>query len=237
MDGTGPEFASGAEVSRTSRHGVRSAESPPSAGSERRRPVFVPKPPWSHRLRSGLAYAGGELLADIGGWLFLGILLAGVIGALVPETFVEAYLGGGWAAKLAMLVLGLPLYVCATASTPVVAALAMKGLSPGAALVFLLAGPATNAATVTVLVRTLGKGVTAVYLLAIAGAALLLGWGADALYGWFGLDTARWVSGAEESDPGMLHWVSAILLTALTLRPWAAERRRNLRAILRFRRA
>lgn len=189
-----------------------------------------PKPPLAKRLREGVAYAAGELLEDIGSWLFLGILLAGIIGALVPDSFVEAYLGGGWTSMLAMLAVGLPVYVCATASTPVVAALAMKGLSPGAALVFLLAGPATNAATITVLVRTLGKGVTAVYLLAIAGMALLLGWGTDALYLGMGLDTTRWATGVAESAPGAIHWVSAVLLTGLTVRPWTIRRWEQLRA-------
>ena len=189
-----------------------------------------PKPPLVVRLREGVAYAAGDLLADIGSWLFLGILLAGIIGALVPASFIEAHMGSGWTAKLVMLGAGLPLYVCATASTPVVAALAMKGLSPGAALVFLLAGPATNAATITVLVKTLGKAVTGVYLVAIAGAALLLGWAADLLYTALGLDTAHWVATAEEAAPSMVHWISAVLLTALTVRPMVARGWENLRA-------
>jgi hypothetical protein len=178
-----------------------------------------------------VAYAGGELLEDIGAWLFLGILLAGIIGALVPAAFIESHMGAGWTAKLVMLAAGLPLYVCATASTPVVAALAMKGLSPGAALVFLLAGPATNAATMTVLVKTLGKAVTAVYLVAIAGAALFLGWGADLLYGLLGLDTAHWVAAGEEAAPSMVHWISAVLLTALTIRPMLLKGWENLRSV------
>lgn len=188
-----------------------------------------PKPPLIRRLRDGMAFAAGELLEDIGSWLFLGILLAGIIGALVPDALIEAHLGGGWTSMLVMLAAGLPLYVCATASTPIVAALAMKGLSPGAALVFLLAGPATNAATITVLLRTLGKGVTAAYLVAIAGMALLLGWGADAAYGLLGLSTSHWVAVGEEAAPSLMHWISAVLLTALTLRPWAAGTWRYLR--------
>lgn len=191
-----------------------------------------PQAPLTQRLREGVAYAAGDLLADIGSWLFLGILLAGIIGALVPASFIESHMGSGWTAKLVMLCAGLPLYVCATASTPVVAALAMKGLSPGSALVFLLAGPATNAATITVLVRILGKGVTAVYLGAIAGAALLLGWATDLLYGALGLDAAHWVTTAEEAAPSLVHWISAVLLTALTVRPMVVRSWGNLRAAL-----
>ena len=82
---------------------------------------------------------------------------------------------------------GIPLYICASASTPIAAALILKGISPGAALIFLLAGPATNAATVTLVARFWGKRATAVYLLSIAACSLLLGWGTDAIYraaGW-----------------------------------------------------
>ena len=106
---------------------------------------------------------------------FFGILLAGVMTALIPENMFSRYLGGGLPAMLVMLALGIPLYICATASTPIAAALILKGVSPGAALVFLLAGPATNMATLTVLVGILGKRATAIYLACIAVCAVAFG--------------------------------------------------------------
>ena len=92
-----------------------------------------------------MTYAFNDLLGDIGKWFLGGVLIAGVITALIPPQFIETNLGEGFLSMLIMLAIGLPMYVCATASTPIAAALALKGLSPGAALVFLLAGPATNA--------------------------------------------------------------------------------------------
>jgi len=109
------------------------------------------------KLRSGMNYSFGNLLQDIGVWFLGGVLLAGIFGALIPDGFIEKNLGDGFLPLLIMLAAAIPLYVCATASTPIAAALALKGLSPGAALVFLLAGPATNAASFTVVAKLLGK--------------------------------------------------------------------------------
>ena len=89
-----------------------------------------------------------DLLGDIGPLFLLGVLLAGVIAQLLPTSLIDGYLGNPLAAMLVMLVVGLPMYVCATASTPIAAALVLQGLNPGAALVFLMVGPATNAATI-----------------------------------------------------------------------------------------
>ncbi|MFH2128722.1 MAG: SO_0444 family Cu/Zn efflux transporter, partial [Pseudomonadota bacterium] len=120
------------------------------------------------RVRAGLSYARGELWEDLAAWFWLGIVLAGVIAALVPAEFLTRYLGGGMGSMLIMLAVGIPLYICASASTPIAAALILKGVSPGAALVFLLAGPATNVTSLTVLVGVLGKRGTALYLAGIA---------------------------------------------------------------------
>ena len=79
----------------------------------------------------------------------MGVLLAGVIAQLLPTSLIDGYLGNPLAAMLVMLVVGLPMYVCATASTPIAAALVLQGLNPGAALVFLMVGPATNAANLS----------------------------------------------------------------------------------------
>ncbi|NOQ45353.1 MAG: SO_0444 family Cu/Zn efflux transporter, partial [Desulfobulbaceae bacterium] len=86
------------------------------------------------RLRTGLRYAATDLWGDLAGWFFAGILLAGIITVLVPDDFISRYLGGGMSSMLLMLAFGIPLYICATASTPIAAAFILKGVSPGTAL-------------------------------------------------------------------------------------------------------
>jgi uncharacterized membrane protein YraQ (UPF0718 family) len=174
-------------------------------------------PSIGEKLAQELRFTFTDFWGDLAGAFFIGILLAGVISAWIPEDFLSAYLGGGIIAMLIMLVAGIPLYICATASTPIAAALILKGVSPGAALVFLLAGPATNLAAVAVVLRTLGMRSTIIYLLSIAGCALLFGVLVDALYAAFDL-SARAVAGeAAETIPHSLALVSAIALLALTL--------------------
>ncbi|MBN1637517.1 MAG: permease, partial [Ignavibacteriales bacterium] len=103
-------------------------------------------------------------------------LLAGLISAFIPDNFFELYLNNQFLSMLILLVIAIPLYVCATASTPIAASLILKGLSPGAALVFLLAGPATNAVTISTILKILGKKVLAIYLGSIIIVSLLLGY-------------------------------------------------------------
>jgi hypothetical protein len=187
-------------------------------------PAPGPREPAGVRVKKGLSYAFGELLGDIGGWLLIGVLVAGAIAAWVPDGVLEAHLGGGIAPMLLMLVVGVPLYVCATASTPIAAALALKGLSPGAALVFLLAGPATNVASLLVVQRLLGRRATVVYLAAIAVSSLGLGLAANALYGALGLDVGAWVEGGASELPEPLAVASAVLLLLLIGRHFVRAR-------------
>lgn len=176
------------------------------------------------RLLAGVRYAFGELLRDIGGWLLLGIVIAGVIDALIPDAFFAGLGDNRLTMMLAMLVVGIPLYICASASTPIAAALILKGISPGAALVFLLAGPATNAATVTLVARFWGKGATAIYLLSIAFCSLLLGWLTDSLYTAAGWDIAGQVHAVVETGPAWWEVASAVLLLAILLRSFLPSR-------------
>jgi hypothetical protein len=120
------------------------------------------------RLKYGMRYAFSELLGDIAIWLAFGIIVAGAISYFVPASLVEGYLGNNWQAMLIMLLIGIPLYICATASTPIAAALIAKGMSPGVALVFLLAGPATNIARIFAVGKFLGKRSLIIYLLSIS---------------------------------------------------------------------
>jgi copper chaperone CopZ len=120
-------------------------------------------------------YAFVEFLQDISKWLIIGLLLAAVMAVLIPDDFFTNYLENEYLSMLLVLVASIPLYVCATGSVPIAAVLLMKGISPGAAIVFLMAGPATNAATITVIGKVLGRKTLISYLISIIGGALLFG--------------------------------------------------------------
>jgi hypothetical protein len=132
-------------------------------------------PTYRQRLLGGMTYAFVTLPRDIGKPLLLGLVVAAVISALVPDDFFAEYLGKGLLAMLVMMAVGIPIYVCASASVPVAAALILKGLSPGAALVFLMTGPATNAAGLATIWNTLGRRTAILYLLSVAGCSLAFG--------------------------------------------------------------
>jgi uncharacterized protein len=127
-----------------------------------------------------LSYGFVTLPHDIGAALVFGVIVAGAISALIPNNQWQAYLGGGIVSILIMMALGVPLYVCASASVPIAAGLIHMGASPGAALAFLIAGPGTNAATITTTWKLLGRRTALLYLLTIAvsavGCGLLLDW-------------------------------------------------------------
>jgi hypothetical protein len=112
------------------------------------------------------------LPGDIGKAMLLGLIIASVISAAIPADFFAPLLGGGIFAMLVMMALGIPVYVCATASVPVAAALIAKGVSPGAAMVFLMTGPATNAAAFMTIWAGLGKRTAITYILTVAATAI-----------------------------------------------------------------
>ncbi|MFW6162868.1 MAG: permease [Planctomycetota bacterium] len=126
------------------------------------------------RVGAALRYGFLTLPEDIGRSLLVGLVLAGLITALVPQDLATK-VGAGFVGMLVMMALGLPIYVCATASVPIAAALIAKGVSPGAAFVFLMTGPATNAATLTTVWKVMGRRTAIVYLSSVAVSALALG--------------------------------------------------------------
>lgn len=115
-------------------------------------------------LRYGLVILPG----DIGGYLLLGLVIAAVITTLIPANFFTPYLGSGLLPMLVMMAVGVPMYVCSSASVPMAAAFIHAGVSPGAALVFLMTGPATNAAAITTIWKVLGRRSIIIYLLTTA---------------------------------------------------------------------
>jgi hypothetical protein len=118
-----------------------------------------------------------------------------------------------------MLAVSIPLYICATASTPIASALILKGVSPGTALVFLLAGPATNATSLTVLMGVLGRRATAIYLATIAISTVLFGLAMDQFYLSFGLSPKALVGQAAEVVPVWGQVAGAVMLLGLSIRP------------------
>jgi len=170
-------------------------------------------------LLEGVRYAFGELWGDIAGWFAAGMLLAGLITVLVPEDLITSVLGGGIGAMLLMLLLGVPLYICATASTPIAAALILKGVSPGAALVFLLVGPATNIAGITVLTGILGRRAVAAYLGSIAAISVLAGLILDRVYQAFGIRAEAAAGQAADLVPFPIQVASAIVLLCVSAKP------------------
>jgi uncharacterized membrane protein YraQ (UPF0718 family)/copper chaperone CopZ len=120
-------------------------------------------------------YAYIYLLEDIAKWLVIGLLIAALIAVLVPDDFFAMYIHNEFLGMLIILAISVPLYVCATSSVPIAAVLMMKGISPGSALIFLMAGPATNAATITVIGNAMGRRTLLTYLATIISGALFSG--------------------------------------------------------------
>lgn len=141
------------------------------------------EPSHRHGAMDALRYGFVTLPRDIGKALLVGVALSGVITALIAPDTLSRVLGGGIVPLLAAMAIGIPLYVCATASTPIAASLIVAGLSPGAALVFLITGPATNTAAITTLWKVIGRRSTIIYLVTVAVAALATGLAVDAVIG------------------------------------------------------
>lgn len=186
--------------------------------------------PGQNRLVRVLRYGFLTLPRDIGKALLAGILVAGLIGALVPKGALEPYIGGGILAMLLMVVVGVPIYVCSTASIPIALGFMHMGASPGAALAFLVAGPATNAATLAMVWNVLGRRSAAIYLGMAAGGALLGGLLLDAVY--TGLDRSALAHAADmhQMGAGWLNDVFAVVLLAvigISLLPSRKSRRRT----------
>lgn len=167
------------------------------------------------RISVGIKYAFVDLLGDISKWLIIGTIIAGIIAYLIPEELISSYLGGGIFSMLIMLLIGIPLYICATTSTPLAAALVAKGMSPGTAFVFLLAGPATNAATITMVLKFLGKRTAMVYVGMIAVCSIGFGLLLDYIYLSLGIKAAAIVGSGGDIVPPYIQLAFALVLFPL----------------------
>ena len=128
-----------------------------------------------NRIWRVLKYAYYDMLRDIGLRLLIGLVVAALIQVAVPDEFFLSFGSQPLLQMLVILVIAVPMYICSTGSIPVAAALMMKGLSPGAALVMLMAGPAVNLASILVVHKSMGRRFTSIYLMTIVGFAVLFG--------------------------------------------------------------
>ena len=129
----------------------------------------------------GLHYSFVDMMQDIGRWLVLGLLIAGLITVYVPDSFFELFKDNSLASIFLVLLCAIPMYLCSTGSIPIAVALMMKGFSPGTALVLLMAGPAVNMASILVVNKVLGRKTMLVYIASIVCGAILFALGIDYL--------------------------------------------------------
>ena len=171
----------------------------------------------TQRFINAVSYGYGKMISDTAKWLVIGLVAAAVITALVPQSFFLQW-GDGVVVMLVMVIVGLPMYICATGSTPVAASLLFAGLSPGAALVFMLTGPATNIATMGVIKEQLGFRSLISYLVGVIGTAVVCGLMLNELYEFYG-----WQLQLSLMDQGgfpVWRQILGVLLVCLIARVW-----------------
>ncbi len=173
---------------------------------------------------AGLTFAFTTLFEELAPWLAIGLLAAGITATVMPPEALGTW-GSGLPAMLAMIILSIPMYVCATASTPLAAAFLLAGVSPGAVMVFLLVGPATNLATIAVVRRELGPAASAIYLSGLIVCGLAAGLVTDLLAPLL-FDPSSLRAAASIGEAAGTDWLglaAAVLLLGLSAR-WAARR-------------
>jgi len=168
---------------------------------------------WLTPAMQGLRYAFNDMLADIIGWLTLGLVFAAAVQTYLPPDFLTQW-GSGLLAMIIMLFIGIPMYVCATASTPIAVGLILAGISPGVALVFLLSGPATNIGTLGIIAKLLGRRTMWLYLSGTVFSALAAGLLFDAFLNYWHWNLTTTMQAHHDTVP---LWLQAACLTILVL--------------------
>lgn len=176
----------------------------------------------SKRLRRAFAYAFGEMMEDIGKWLAVGLVVAGIITAAVPNSWFNIFQDNTLYSILFVLLFSIPMYLCATGSIPIAMALMLKGLTPGAALVLLMAGPACNAASILVVGKVLGKRTMLIYLVSIVMGAIVSGYVIDYMLPreWFNAPVSHYAACHEEGVGLFSYLCTAFLLACLVRAFW-----------------
>lgn len=203
----------GVAVGRTERDETKRAGACDVAGDETddRPHGFV------NRMVDALRYGFFDLVSSIGGWLVIGLVIAALITVYVPAEYFSILADNPILAMIAVVIVAVPMYVCATGSIPIAMSLMMKGLSPGTALVLLMAGPAANFASYTLISREMGRRAAFVYLGSIVVGSIAFGLAIDYLMPreWFTVDCMH--GHAHADGFGMIDTVSAVVLGALLL--------------------
>jgi len=198
--------------------------------SEKKKEVLKDDRTFFQKAKAAFRYAFIDFIDDISIWLFVGLIIAAIITTIIPQDFFTTYLGNNFLSMIVVLVASVPLYICATSSVPIAAALMMKGLNPGAALVFLMAGPATNAATITVIGRSLGWKALTGYLVSIIGGALFFGAFIDLFLPpeWFAVGSMQSMH-QHATGTSMIFYVSGILMAIALISSFYRYFKRKLR--------
>ena len=170
------------------------------------------------KLKEALSYAFLEMMEDIGKWLMVGLVVAGLITVLVPDSFFEVFKDNSLASMLLVLCFAIPMYLCATGSIPIAVALMLKGLTPGAALVLLMAGPACNMASILVINKVMGRKTLITYLASIIIGAVGFGLAIDHLLPreWFIPTIAPSAECCHEETP-LFYWICTGVLVLLII--------------------
>lgn len=177
-----------------------------------------PKPGMWGRLTGGLSYAMSNILDEIALWMLIGLLAAAAVVTFVPTDALASW-GSGPVAMLLMIAIGIPMYICATASIPLATSLLLAGVSPGTVLVFLLAGPATNIGSLAVVRKNIGTPATVAYLVGLCGGAIGFGLLTDLLVRYWDISIQSQVEHSHNMLPIWVSLPSAILLIVLAIRP------------------
>ncbi|WP_371377556.1 SO_0444 family Cu/Zn efflux transporter [Thalassotalea aquiviva] len=173
---------------------------------------------WVDKTLLGFKYAFTQLLDDIVVWLFIGLVFATTIRTFLATDFLLQY-GSGLVAMLVMICLSIPMYICATASTPIAAGFIMAGISPGTALVFMMAGPATNISTLGVIKKEMGSSVLTRYLLGVALSAIGFGLLLDAGLNYFNINISEQMSHSHELLPAWFALTCTLILIFFAIKP------------------
>ncbi len=176
-----------------------------------------PDSSWYNKLKNILSFASGKLLKDITLWLMIGLSLAAAIKTWVPTDVLTQW-GGGFTAMMVMALIGIPMYICATASTPVAAGFLAVGVSPGAVLVFMLAGPATNLSTMGMIRQEMGVRVLLVYLFSILSASIGIGYFANWAIELYQFEVFQVAANTHSMSTSLVHQLAALTLAGLILR-------------------
>jgi uncharacterized membrane protein YraQ (UPF0718 family) len=168
------------------------------------------------KLIEGLRFTYIDLVKDIALWLVIGLGFAALIKTYVPNEFLLQW-GDGFMAFVVMALVGVPMYICATASTPIAAGLLFSGVSPGATLVFMLVGPATNIATMGLVKTELGNRTLAIYLASVVGIGFAFGYLTNYLVTLWEMDFLAQAQHAHAMVNTPLTYGTSILLAGLMI--------------------